>query len=87
MPIKLGTSLIFIYSYVSFPPDKYLFLFVVRLTSWWFTTFMAPAIKQKIHNVYAVTELDAHIKSTQFDIPMFIQEYDMSLHGLRFYQP
>jgi len=58
-----------------------------RLTSWWFTTFMAPAIKQKIHNVYAVTELDAHIKSTQFDIPMFIQEYDMSLHGLRFYQP
>ena len=23
-----------------------------RLTSWWFTTFMAPAIKQKLHNVY-----------------------------------
>ena len=25
-----------------------------RLTSWWFTTFMAPAIKQKLHNVYEV---------------------------------
>ena len=28
-----------------------------RLTSWWFTTFMAPAIKQKLHNVYEVTEI------------------------------
>jgi len=58
-----------------------------RLTSWWFTTFMAPVIKHKIHNVYAVTELDHHIHSTQFDIPMFIQEYDMSINGLRYYQP
>lgn len=58
-----------------------------RLTTWWFSTFMAPAIKQKIHNIYAVTELDAYIQSTQFDIPMFIQEYDMSINGLRYYQP
>ena len=28
-----------------------------RLTSWWFTTFMAPAIKQKLHNVYEVMEI------------------------------
>jgi hypothetical protein len=58
-----------------------------RLTSWWFSTFMAPAIKHKIHNVYAVTELDSIIHSTQFDIPMFIQEHDMTINGLRFYQP
>jgi len=58
-----------------------------RLTTWWFSTFMAPAIKHKIHNVYAAKELDLHIHSTQFEIPMFIQEYDMSIHGLRYYQP
>ena len=75
-----------------------------RLTSWWFTTFMAPAIKQKLHNVYEVKEkyrdttlvqcecfkvkeLDSIIHSTEFDIPMFIQEYDMSINGLRYYQP
>jgi len=58
-----------------------------RLTSWWFTTFMAPAIKQKLHNVYEVKELDSIILSTEFDIPMFIQEYDMSINGLRYYQP
>ena len=74
-----------------------------RLTSWWFTTFMAPAIKQKLHNVYEVIkemidevvdniifqvkELDSIILSTEFDIPMFIQEYDMSINGLRYYQP
>jgi len=58
-----------------------------RLTSWWFTTFMAPAIKHKLHNVYEVKELDSIINSTEFDIPMFIQEYDMSINGLRYYQP
>lgn len=58
-----------------------------RLTTWWFTTFMAPAIKHKIHNIHAVADLDNVIHSTQFDIPMFIQEYDMTLHGLRYYQP
>ena len=25
-----------------------------RLTAWWFSTFMAPAIKQKLHNIYQV---------------------------------
>lgn len=58
-----------------------------RLTTWWFSTFMAPAIKHKIYNIHAVTELESIIHSTQFDIPMFIQEYDMTINGLRYYQP
>jgi len=58
-----------------------------RLTAWWFSTFMAPAIKQKLHNIYQVKELDSVIASTEFDIPMFIQEHDMSINGLRYYQP
>lgn len=58
-----------------------------RMTSWWFSTFMAPAIKHKLHNVYEVKDLDSIINSTEFDIPMFIQEYDMSINGLRYYRP
>ena len=34
-----------------------------------------------------VKELDSVISSTEFDIPMFIQEHDMSINGLRYYQP
>lgn len=48
---------------------------------------MASAIKHKLHNIYEVKELDLVINSTEFDIPMFIQEYDMSINGLRYYQP
>lgn len=58
-----------------------------RVTTWWFSTFLAPAIKHKIHNVHQVKELDSVINSTEFDIPMFIQEYDMSINGLRYYKP
>ena len=36
---------------------------------------------------FKVKELDSIIHSTEFDIPMFIQEYDMSINGLRYYQP
>ena len=34
-----------------------------------------------------VKEIDSVISSTEFDIPMFIQEHDMSINGLRYYQP
>ena len=37
--------------------------------------------------IFQVKELDSIILSTEFDIPMFIQEYDMSINGLRYYQP
>ena len=26
-----------------------------RVTTWWFSTFLAPAIKHKIHNIHEVT--------------------------------
>ena len=48
---------------------------------------MAPAIKHKLHNIHEVKELEQVINSTEFDIPMFIQEYDMSINGLRYYHP
>lgn len=58
-----------------------------KVTCWWFTTFMAPAIKHKIHNAHAIQDLSPTIESRNFEIPMFVTEHDMSINGLRFYQP
>ena len=57
-----------------------------RLTSWWFTTFMAPAIKQKMHNVNALSFLFSTLSVDQdtLELPVFIEEYDMSQHGTRY---
>ena len=48
-----------------------------RLTSWWFTTFMAPAIKQKLHNVYEVTEI---INYGKIGIYLFISGETVGQH-------
>lgn len=58
-----------------------------KLTCWWFSTFMAPAIKNKIQNIHCLTELTPVLDTKELDLPMFITEHDMSLNGLRFYQP
>lgn len=61
-----------------------------RMTCWWFSTFMAPAIKNKICNIFALQELTTvgiTEEDSDLDIPMFIAEYDMTLHGIRYYSP
>ena len=58
-----------------------------KLTCWWFSTFMAPAIKNKIHYVRALEELKASMDLKALSIPMFIEEQDMTFNGLRYYQP
>ena len=58
-----------------------------KLTCWWFSTFMAPAIKNKIHYVRALEELKASMDPKALSIPMFIEEQDMTFNGLRYYQP
>nr|ACO15636.1 Rho GTPase-activating protein 1 [Caligus clemensi] len=58
-----------------------------KLTCWWFSTFMAPAIKNKILNIHALSELTPHLNTKELNLPMFITEHDMSLNGLRFYEP
>uniref|UniRef100_A0A0K2V1N5 CRAL-TRIO domain-containing protein n=1 Tax=Lepeophtheirus salmonis TaxID=72036 RepID=A0A0K2V1N5_LEPSM len=58
-----------------------------KLTCWWFSTFMAPAIKNKIINIHALSELEPHLNTKELNLPMFITEHDMSLNGLRFYEP
>nr|CAD7261110.1 unnamed protein product [Timema shepardi] len=59
----------------------------IEMVTWWFTTFMAPAIKQKVHNLTGVEFLYSAMSPDQLEIPAFITEYDMSINGLRYFQP
>ena len=58
-----------------------------KMTCWWFSTFMAPAIKNKIHNVRALQDLSALVDHKELGMPMFITEQDMVFNGLRPFQP
>jgi len=57
-----------------------------KMTCWWFTTFMAPAVKQKMHNVNALSFLFSTLSADQdtLELPVFIEEYDMSINGTRY---
>ncbi|XP_032681280.1 protein GDAP2 homolog isoform X2 [Odontomachus brunneus] len=61
--------------------------FWTKMMTWWFTTFMAPAIKQKVHNLPGVEYLYEVMSPDQLEIPAYITEYDMTINGLRYYQP
>ncbi len=58
-----------------------------RMTCWWVSTLVTPAVKNKIHNVHSLKELEAVVDVKALSIPMFITEQDMVFNGLRFYQP
>ncbi|XP_026677905.1 protein GDAP2 homolog, partial [Diaphorina citri] len=53
--------------------------FWTKMMTWWFTTFMAPAIKQKVHSIPGVEYLYSIISPNQLEIPAFITEYDMTV--------
>ncbi|KAG5895555.1 hypothetical protein JTB14_002920 [Gonioctena quinquepunctata] len=61
--------------------------FWTKMMTWWFTTFMAPAIKQKVHSLPGVEYLYAVMSPDQLEIPAFITEYDMTINGIRYFQP
>lgn len=60
-----------------------------KMTCWWFTTFMAPAIKHKMHNVNALRHLWSSLAADteNLELPVFIEEHDMSVNGVRSYKP
>lgn len=49
------------------------------MMTWWFLTFMAPAIKAKVHQLPGVEHLYAAITKDQLEIPAYITEYDMAV--------
>ncbi|XP_051174986.1 protein GDAP2 homolog isoform X1 [Leptopilina boulardi] len=61
--------------------------FWTKMMTWWFTTFMAPAIKQKVHNLPGVEYLYEVMSPNELEIPAYITEYDMTINGLRYYHP
>jgi len=61
--------------------------FWTKMMTWWFTTFMAPAIKQKVHSLPGVEYLYSAMSPSQLEIPAFITEYDMTINGIRYYHP
>ncbi|XP_041970259.1 protein GDAP2 homolog [Aricia agestis] len=61
--------------------------FWTKMMTWWFTTFMAPAIKAKVHNLPGVEFLYAAMPRDQLEVPAFVTEYDMTINGLHYFQP
>lgn len=53
------------------------------MMTWWFTTFMAPAIKQKVHNLPGVEYLYEVMPPDQLEIPAYITEYDMTVRKIK----
>lgn len=49
------------------------------MMTWWFLTFMAPAIKSKVHQLPGVEHLYAAMTRDQLEIPAYITEYDMAV--------
>lgn len=52
--------------------------------TWWFLTFMAPAIKSKVHQLPGVEHLYAVMTRDQLEIPAYITEYDMAVNINKF---
>ncbi|XP_061710608.1 protein GDAP2 homolog [Cydia pomonella] len=61
--------------------------FWTKMMTWWFTTFMAPAIKAKVHTLPGVEFLYAVMARDQLDVPAFVTEHDMTINGLHYFQP
>lgn len=58
-----------------------------RLMCWWFTTFTASSIKNKVQLLGGIEYLYHIIPPDQLDIPSFILDYDYKVNGVRYCQP
>ncbi|XP_053603861.1 protein GDAP2 homolog isoform X2 [Plodia interpunctella] len=61
--------------------------FWTKMMTWWFTTFMAPAIKAKVHSLPGVEFLYSVMARDQLELPAFVTEHDMTINGLHYFQP
>lgn len=58
-----------------------------KLATWFFTTFTASDIKQKVQTLKGVQFLYARINPDQLDIPPFVLDHDIQVNGPRYYVP
>lgn len=58
-----------------------------KLATWFFTTFSAIDIKDRVFNMKGVQYLYGTIYPDQMDIPTFITTHDVQINGPRYYEP
>lgn len=58
-----------------------------KFATWFFTTFTASDIKQKVHSLKGVQFLYAKINPDQLDIPPFVLDHDIQENGPRYFVP
>ncbi|XP_067123073.1 protein GDAP2 homolog [Centruroides vittatus] len=58
-----------------------------RILTWWFTTFTASSIKNKVQSLGGVEYLYYLIPPNQLEIPSFIMDYDFRVNGVGYCQP
>ena len=56
----------------------------LRIASWWFTTFSATALKNKVIPVKSLIDLDTILELSQLKIPSFILNIDFHKNGTRY---
>lgn len=47
-----------------------------QVSTWFFTTFSVPGVKEKVHHIETLQQLFTCILPEQIDIPPFVLEYD-----------
>jgi len=57
---------------------------LAKILTWWFSSFLAPAIKKKLYTLDGIEHLYAVVARDQLEIPAYINEYDMTINGLRY---
>ncbi|XP_060077351.1 protein GDAP2 homolog [Ylistrum balloti] len=58
-----------------------------KLATWFFTTFTASDIKNKVFSLRGVQYLYRSIAPDQIDVPSFVTNYDIQINGPRYYEP
>lgn len=59
----------------------------VRIVTWFFTTFTASSIKDKVHFLSGIQYLYDWIDPDQLEIPAFVLEHDMKENGNNYHTP
>ncbi|XP_065838311.1 protein GDAP2 homolog [Oscarella lobularis] len=58
-----------------------------KVVTWFFTTFTASSVKQKVHHISGVEHLYDFIAPDQLDLPAFVMDYDRRINGLGYHAP
>lgn len=58
-----------------------------KLSAWWFLTFTASEVKERVQYLSGVQYLFDTINPDQIEIPQFVFDHDKQLNGVNYYSP